>query len=158
MTKRILTFVAVAIGIAWIVINLPLRHDRTWIDPITGSMKYETSVLVFSTTRVDKSALHLWAEKDTASYKPKWHFLCETTKNVFDQPLAAGASPAPTIYELQTGKWNSEFVRRSSDQELTDFVKAMQHGDEVECKKLVDAAVEKAITDRGEAGVNNHVE
>ena len=54
MSRRSLTLTALVFALPIAIVALPPRHDRGWIDPITGSMKTESSVL-FITTSSDRA-------------------------------------------------------------------------------------------------------
>jgi hypothetical protein len=116
---------------------------RIWIDPVTGSMKHESSFLIFpNSTEVSRSELERWIIRHEGAYKPRWDHLSTGTRTLFGRSFACSLSPP--IFPLQ-GRVNAEFVRSSTDREIVEFVRIMRTGTEEEQKQAVNAAIEKVL-------------
>lgn len=71
MWKRLLvSLIAVVICIA-LAFVLPVRTEHIAIDPVSGSMKFRTSVLLIPVkTRVERSKLERWIIEHEGAYSP----------------------------------------------------------------------------------------
>ena len=69
--RRILIPLVVAQAGIVVMSSLPVRDDRIWIDPVSGSMKYQTSWLFLGLARrVERSAIERWIVTHEGPYRP----------------------------------------------------------------------------------------
>jgi hypothetical protein len=150
MVRRFLiASVAIVAGglFAW---NFPVRSDRIWIDPITGSMRGRTDWLFFSTPpRLEPSAIERWIIKHEGRYDPDWHMLTRAEKNVLGRTVARGCAAAPAIYPLHAGDLNDRYVSTATDSDIGEFVRVMKEGTGSERERAVEAACKGTIEGRG---------
>ncbi len=137
------------VGVAGLVlaVGLPFESSRGWIDPVTGSMKSQRRIFLIPVSTVVKtSAVERWVVRTEGGYTNRWKFLHDTSSGVIWGRVHA-CSLAPEIYSMRTGLWDEEFVRRSSDAGIADFVRIMREGTHTEKEKAVESAWHHAAGD-----------
>ncbi len=116
---------------------LPYQSDLGWIDPVTGSMKSQTRIfLVPVSTVVELSAIEEWIVRCEGRHSRRWQFLHDTSSALL-YGCAHGCGRAPEIYPLHAGESNEAFVRKSSDEEIAEFVCVMRSGTSIEKERAV---------------------
>ncbi|HEY5314803.1 MAG TPA: hypothetical protein VIK18_19875 [Pirellulales bacterium] len=134
-----------ALGLLAVVTTSP-RHDLGWIDPLTGSLKYQTRWLGFpTTTALEQSAIEKWLVRRDGQYSNRWVCLYDTSKKTWGQPTLFACGRAPEIYDLRAGSLNDAFAHRASDLQMDAFLHIMQVGSEAEKCTAVQTAIQKAI-------------
>jgi hypothetical protein len=137
---------AVFLFVALVFVTLvPFRNDAAWIDPVTGTMKYEKRRLIFrSTTEEPPTALERWIVQAEGKHVRNWRFLHRETSALLYAGSYASGGHFP-VYPLHEDVLNTSFVRRSTDAELARFVRTMRSGTPDEMQAAVDAALVKAV-------------
>lgn len=138
-------------GIALFAVSIiPYEYTKVWIDAVSGSTKIEKrSFWSEPSVSLERSALRRWMEIHGRTSDYRWTFLSSRSASVFGNVLERGCGTAPTIYELRNAL--AVYVANSSDQELAEFVDALE-GDS---KSRQDAAVSKACEDALDAMTAN---
>lgn len=132
-----------------IATTVPVYRSRTWVDPVTGSRKTQAAFLIFWTSpEVRQSEIERWIVRNEGAYLPRWRHL-STRSDSFFGGVAAACSLAPAIFPLGSGDRDLEFIRRSTDREIAEFVRIMRTGTEDEKKQAVEAAWEKILSSEG---------
>lgn len=135
---KLVALTVFAIGL-FAVSMAPYTNTKIWIDAVSGSTKIEKrSLWSEPSVALERSALRLWMESHGRNSDYHWTFLTSRTASVFGNVLGRGCSPAPPIYELRSVL--AVYVANSSDDELAEFVNAM----ESDSKGRQDAVVAKA--------------
>ena len=123
---------------------VPVTVSRSWIDPITGSMRRE--VVMFRAISLGKteseSALAKWIIQHDGNHHAQWQFLFETERGVFWTLHACGFAPA--VYPLH-GSLGDEVVAKSTDEELSTLLQVLRRGTEPEKVRAVDEALARAL-------------
>ena len=123
--------------------------DVVSIDPVTGSIQKETQWFGHTTEAVIKtSAIEKWINSQGNPHSHDWKRLHATRKSLLGQTVGADAANAPPIYPLRAGSLDDLFVINSTEQEISNFVGVMQAGTEDEKQQAVQAAVQKATSQR----------
>jgi hypothetical protein len=140
MSRRWLTLTVLVFALPIAIVIVPPRHDRAWIDPVTGSMKSESSVLFITiSSEIKESALQRWIIAHEGQYKNQWRFLHDTSRSALGTTFACGSTPE--IYPLNAGsELNESFVRSATDATIADFVRVMRDGTPEERKRAVGEA------------------
>jgi hypothetical protein len=134
---------------------VPLWTDRSWIDPVTGSMRHQrillgTWSLGFTET---ESALGRWVAEHDEGYRPQWHFTSVTEHGALW--TVRGCGQVPAAYSLQ-GLLGEAVVATSTDEELSALVSVLREGSEPRQRHSVEAAVTKAIEVQSAGGSESH--
>jgi hypothetical protein len=148
MFRRSLIPIAVVIALlaSLVVFNVPVQHNRGWIDPVTGSMKTESSLLFVTTSlEIKKSALERWIVVQAGQYVNDWRFLYDISRAVFGNVTAHACGLAPDIYALEARDLNDRFVSSATDEMITEFVRVMRNGTDSDRERAVDAACRIAL-------------
>jgi hypothetical protein len=138
----------VVLGVSLLIASLLAapRVDLGWIDPVTGSLKYQTRWFGVSTsTTVEQSAIEKWIIAHEGQCSNTWTLLFDTSRNVWGGVYSRGCGQAPEIYELQTGELNDLFVQTASNDEVSEFLNVMRGGSDDEKRQRVRAAAETAF-------------
>ena len=143
---RSLLLAVAGLGLLFASWMFDARHDRGWIDPVTGSMKRQTTWFGIGSPIVERSAIEKWIVRRDGHYVNQWKFLHDTSKSLFGIPICFGCGRAPEIYSLSAGEFNDRFVARATDQEIGDFVAVMETGSSDQKLKAVEAATKKALS------------
>jgi hypothetical protein len=145
MSRRSLILTGLVFALPIAIIAVPPRHDRGWIDPVTGSMKTESGVLFITiSSDVQQSALERWIIAHEGQYKNQWQFLHDTSQSALATTFACGSTPE--IYRLNAGdELNEGFVRSATDATIAEFVRVMRDGAPEDHKQAVDAACKIAF-------------
>ena len=123
--------------------SYPCGYKETWIDAVSGSTKVEHRMLWSEpSVSVERSALWAWMENHGRNVDYRWTFLSSTSESVFGSVPGRGCGTAPPIYPLRGGL-GERFVANASDEELAEFIDAMESGS----KSWQEAAVAKACED-----------
>ena len=143
----------IAIGIVVAILCLLLgarivtvRKVEHRMDSVTGSIASQTYGpfgIESGPPRVHVSLLEQRLKESGISWVPSWHQLSSTHYNVFDRPARFGCGRAPPILHLRDVE--AAFAGPSTDDELREFVRVMESGNDAQQKAAVDAAVEKAL-------------
>ncbi|MBI1370744.1 MAG: hypothetical protein GC162_19065 [Planctomycetes bacterium] len=134
--------------IAAALIFLPLREVQVEIDPVTGSMRRQTTWLGFLSTgpQIEVSPLETRLRESGIAWTPSWRFMYCTTDDVMGRKYACRS--APPIYTLASNRpAMHDFVRNSTDDDLRQFVVTMQSGDRPAQHVAIDAAFQKLLAD-----------
>src|SRR5690606_27644214 len=117
----VLLVVLIGPGVSW-------RQGEERMDPVTGSMQWETRwwLGISSGPRVVESPLEVRLRQAGMAWKRDWVFVHNTHRSVFGNAVKFECGGAPPIYELRPVL--AEFVAASSDDELRQFVAVMQSG------------------------------
>jgi hypothetical protein len=151
MSRRWLTILVLVPGLL-LAGTLPYHSELGLIDPVTGSMKYQTQCfLVPVSTVVEQSAVERWIIRHEGGYTNSWRFLHDTSSAIV-YGRAYACSLSPDIYLLHAGKLNDDFVRRASDAEIAEFVRNMRAGTAAERKQAVESARDKVLGNPGRGG------
>lgn len=143
--RTILAIVAV-IGL-FELLGLGPRLDLGWIDPVTGSMKSQTRWFGFATSSlINKSALEEWVIRHEGGHENQWSPLYNTSKTAFGRPFCFECNLSPPIHALHAGALNDEFVRNSTDRELSQFLEIMRNGTAEEQRRAVENHAQKLFT------------
>lgn len=141
--RGLIVLVATLVGVV-VVSNFPMREDRIWIDPVSGSMKYQTRWLFFGMApRVEHSAIERWIVAHEGSYDPGWRSLSVGWRTIFGKIFGRGCSIAPEVYPLHHREFNAGFVRVASNAEVAEFVRIMRMGTASEKEQAVASACQK---------------
>ncbi len=141
MSRRLIIF-ANLVGLALVLVGLtiPYRSTLGWIDPVTGSMKFERRIFgVPVSNSVQTSAVERWLLRQEGGYTNRWKFTHETSDYAWGGRTFGQGSP-PEIWWLRAGEQNDAFVRRSTDADLADFVGTMREGTPGQQRRAVEAA------------------
>lgn len=148
MSRRWLT-ISILVSGFYLASTLPYRRVVSRIDPVTGSMKYETRRFFVCVSRgTEQSAIERWILRHEGVYSSTWRSLSDTSCFAIDGPCFS-CSRAPEIFPLRTGDLNDDFVRRASDAEIAALVRIMRGGTAAERERAVESACEKALGDPG---------
>lgn len=130
-----------------LAISLPVREVEDRMDAVTGSSIRRTTWLfgLATTTAATPSPLEERLKAKRVNWRPDWVFLHRSPRNIFNRPLRRACGYTPPIYHLQRGL--DEFVDRSTDEELVEFILIMQTGSEQEQRVAVKAAFETTLAD-----------
>jgi hypothetical protein len=145
MSRRSLPLTVLVFALPIAIVAVPPRHDRGWIDPVTGSMKTESSVLFITTSSdIKQSALERWISAHEGEYKNQWRFLHDTSRSALGTTFACGSTPE--IYQLNASiELNEGFVRSATDATIAEFVRVMRGGTPEERKRAVGEACNIAL-------------
>jgi hypothetical protein len=126
---------------------LPCHSDLGWIDPVTGSMKYQTRIyLVPVWTSIESSDIEKWIVRREGKCSHDWQILYNTSTTLFGG-RSRGCSSGPEIYPLHAGVGglNASFVHNATDQEIAEFVRIMRTGTAAEKEQAAEAACNKTL-------------
>ena len=136
--------VAIAAGLGFFVAGpyIPVSNQARWVDPVTGSMKFQRRVVGFGLTpSVHPSAIEAWAQRKGLTHRVRWKSLGSTYYNFYGGTLAFACTIAPPIYPFHPDSGLAEdFVASCTDAEMTGFFRKMNLPGEQE------AAVELAMS------------
>jgi hypothetical protein len=143
--RTVIMLIAIVLGLIALLAApvIPIRYSESWIDPVTGSEKSQTT-WVFGLTRGPRytvSPLETRLRQIGYSYTPAWQFLSRDQVNISSHHIEDGS--APPIYRLEVVL--KPFVEVSTPDELRKFADTMQSGTEQQQKAAVDAAAAKAL-------------
>ena len=139
-------FLAIVVALLLLATLVPYRNDLGWIDPVTGSARFQTRrFLVPTSTIVHRSAIEDWIVRREGRYEANWKPIFDTSSKLLGRCRACGMPPES--YEV--GLFDKTFVRDSSDAEISKFVQIMRHGTKSERRNAVDALGEKVLKTRG---------
>ncbi|APW59057.1 hypothetical protein [Paludisphaera borealis] len=120
---------------------LPVRSDHDWIDPVSGSMKFRTSLLFIPVkTRIEQSELERWIVAHEGAHVSQWRSLSDVASTISGQVIARGCNLSPAIHQFHVRDLNTRFVRNATDAEIAEFVRVMRHGTRDEQAQAVDEA------------------
>jgi hypothetical protein len=139
-----LAIVAAALFLIFVLPILTMRRVETRIDPISGSMSYQTVwwLGITSGTSTDVSPLESRLNRSGIQWTRSWQFLTSKEYKLFVLTMR-GCSSTPPIYQLRPVL--KDFANASTDRELRDFVRVMQSGTQAAQTAAIDAAFERAM-------------
>ncbi|APW59056.1 hypothetical protein [Paludisphaera borealis] len=141
MFKRSLMVLIAFVACVVLAMTYPVRSISTWIDPVSGSVKFETSWLFIPTrTRIETSELERWIVAHEGCHNPQWHFLNENYRLISGRFAGCGVGRTPKIFPIHAGDSNTRFVHVATDAEIVEFVRAMRSGTPDEQERAVDEA------------------
>src|ERR1700733_15094707 len=126
---------------------LPCHSDLGWIDPVTGSMKYQTRIfLVPVWTSIESSDIEKWVVSREGKCSHDWQILYNTSTTLLGR-RSRGCGRGPEIYPLHAGLGglNTGFVHNATDREIAEFVRIMRTGTAAEKEEAAEAACNKAL-------------
>jgi len=142
MSYRIWIYLFTSVASAVLALTFPVRYDRMWVDPVSGSLKLQTSSFYFpSPARVQQSELERWIIAHEGFHDSEWQFVNETYRMLSGRRAGCGAGRTPRIFHLYLGDHGlKNFVRNATDEEIAEFVRVMRHGTRIEQEQAVEKA------------------
>jgi hypothetical protein len=143
MWHRLWVCVVTVVVCVLLALTIPVRSDRLWVDPVSGSVKWQTVWLgVPGSIRVNQSDLERWIVAHAGSHDPEWLFVNETIRTISGRWAGCGVGQTPKIFSrFLVGDGLKRFVRNGTDAEIAKFVGAMRKGTPDEQTQAVDEAV-----------------
>lgn len=126
--------------LALLTLSVPFSEVETRMDSVTGSWTRRTTWLngLFTTTSKTASPLEEHLKSNDITWRANWGFLHRTSYNLLGQRLVSEHGSGPPIYLLQPGMQN--FVDRSTDAQLIEFIRIMETGSADQQQEAIDAA------------------
>ena len=140
-------FVLSSLGAALLLslILLPVRQTERRMDAITGSIEQRTRWLmgIWPAPVITASPLEIRLRKMGLRCNRDWRTISLTDQTIFGNANRRACGAAPPIYPLTTVL--AQFVAASDDQQIREFIRAMQVGTEGDQRKAVDEAGDRAL-------------
>lgn len=136
---RLLLLAVLCVGI-YLSLTLSVKRTFTFMDATTATCRYETRWFngLFTTgKRTDVSSLEMWAREHDLFKGYDWCCVEGTLRTVFNQAVGAGHGPAPAIFPMRV-YGTQMMVKYATDEELTEFMNAMNSGNRDQQEKAVD--------------------
>lgn len=129
------------------LIPFPTRNRLSWIDPITGAMKYQNVTFGHAhPPTIRLTALDHRMAKLGIPHQPDWQFIHDHMMSLWGGTRGWGCGTAPPIYSFATTGALAGWVAKATDDEIRLFVTTMQTGGEDQQKAAVEAAFEKSLS------------
>ncbi len=145
--SKLTVWLAAAVVVLLVVsLVVPAKLESGWVDPVTGTTRYETRWLgCFSgTPTIERTALDAWLVREEGLVTYDWRQIVGTSGTIWGRAHSRGHGRAPEVLSLR-GELMTMFVKASSDDELRRFVDTMRHGTRSEQRDAVNRAFETAI-------------
>jgi hypothetical protein len=121
---------------------VPYRNDLGWVDPVTGSVRFQRRwFLIPTSTVVHTTVIEEWIVRHEGRYKPSWQFIFDTSSTWLGRGHACDTAPESYSVHLV----DRDFVRISTDAEIDEFVRVMRKGTKDDRKKVVEALCDKVL-------------
>jgi hypothetical protein len=141
MRDRIWIFLIAVVVCVVLLGTYPVRTHSVWVDPVSGSIKSQSSWLFVPTkTTIEQSELERWIVAHEGFHNSQWHFLNENYRLITGKFAGCGVGLTPKIFPFHAGDFNTHFVRNATDAEIAEFVRVMRHGTPDEQEKAVEEA------------------
>jgi hypothetical protein len=130
MSYRVWACLITAVVCLVLALTFPVRSDRFWVDPVSGSTKSQTMLFfVSSPYRVRQSELERWIIAHEGFHDSDWQFVNETHRMISGRWAGCGVGRAPKILSLlPVDVGLARLVHNATDEEIAEFVRVMKHG------------------------------
>lgn len=143
--KKIVWSICVSVGLIAIVFGSPMiryKEVKTWICPISGSMRTRTTWFGgFIHEERTETALEKWLKHREPGFQPNWQPLSTTT--YFIHGCSRACARAPEIYLVKPVL--DDFVENSSEEKIAGFVAVLRHGSPDEQRRVVQSVADEAL-------------
>jgi hypothetical protein len=135
--RKIVVAVVILMGLVALV---PAQSRTIWVDPITGSVKTQASGLgIGQTPVIETSSLERWIVEHDGSHLSTWQRVTKATWTIYGQGVDVSCVDRP-MFLLRAGESNDQFVRTSTDSQISRFVQVIRTGSKDEKTEAMHAA------------------
>lgn len=107
---------------------------------VSGAYKQEFTLFGFSTSiSITDNALSNWIKRKEGAIDYQWQFCNEASSDLFGIQQRRACGSVPAIYDMIFQM--DEFIKRSSDAEISDFVKQMRVLEPIDRRELIDGII-----------------